>query len=66
MTASGTEGNLVAGSLDRIHLRSGRTGREELERIDRRLRDFVTERPLTAVLLALSAGYVVGRIISRI
>jgi len=40
-------------------------GREELERIDRHVRSFVTERPVLAVLMALTAGYVVGRIISR-
>jgi len=66
MSAQGMEGNVVASSLDRIRLRDGRTGREELERIDRRVRTFVTEKPLMAVLLALTAGYVVGRVISRI
>lgn len=41
-------------------------GREELERIDRRVRGFVAERPVTAVLLALATGYVVGRVLSRL
>jgi hypothetical protein len=41
-------------------------GRDELERIDRSVRGFVAERPVTAVLLALATGYVVGRVLSRI
>lgn len=41
-------------------------GREEIERIDRSVRGFVSERPVTAVLLALATGYVVGRVLSRI
>ena len=44
----------------------GLPGREELERVDRHVRSFVAERPVLAVLLALTAGYVVGRVISRI
>lgn len=38
----------------------------ELERINRQVRTFVTEKPVVAVLLALTAGYVTGRIISRL
>lgn len=41
-------------------------GREELERVNQRVRGFVAERPVMAVLLALATGYVVGRIISRV
>lgn len=41
-------------------------GREEIQRIDRSVRTFVAERPVTAVLLALATGYVVGRVLSRI
>ncbi|MFN8602357.1 MAG: hypothetical protein U0842_17980 [Candidatus Binatia bacterium] len=41
-------------------------GREEVERMDRTVRSFVAERPVTAVLLALATGYVVGRVLSRI
>lgn len=41
-------------------------GRQEIERLDRGVRSFVSERPVTAVLLALATGYVVGRVLSRI
>jgi len=41
-------------------------GREELERVDQQVRTFITERPFFAVLMALTAGYVAGRIISRV
>lgn len=41
-------------------------GREELERLDRRVRSFVAERPVAAVLIALAAGYAVGRVLSRV
>jgi hypothetical protein len=40
-------------------------GGAEIKRADRELRSFVAERPVLAVLMALTAGYVVGRIISR-
>jgi len=40
-------------------------GGAEIKRVDRELRSFVAERPVLAVLMALTAGYVVGRIISR-
>ncbi len=40
-------------------------GREELERLDRRVRTFVGEKPILAVCLALATGYVVGRVLSR-
>lgn len=41
-------------------------GREELERMDRRVRAFVGERPVLAVCLALATGYVVGRVLTRL
>ena len=41
-------------------------GREDLERVNRRVQDFVAERPVAAVLIALATGYVVGRILSRV
>lgn len=40
-------------------------GRKELEQLDREVRKFVSERPVLSVALALTAGYVVGRIVSR-
>jgi hypothetical protein len=40
-------------------------GRDEVERINRQVKAFVAERPVLAVFLALTAGYVVGRILSR-
>lgn len=39
--------------------------RDELERVNRQVKRFVAERPVLSVFLALTAGYVVGRIISR-
>jgi hypothetical protein len=36
--------------------------RGEFADVDRRLRHFVRERPLTAVLAAVIAGYVVARV----
>jgi hypothetical protein len=41
-------------------------GRDEIERVDRRVRAFVAERPLAAVLIALATGYVVGRVLTRV
>lgn len=41
-------------------------GREDIERLDRRVRGFVSERPVTAVLIALATGYVVGRVLARV
>jgi hypothetical protein len=41
-------------------------GREDLERLDRSVRRFVADRPVTAVLLALATGYVVGRVLARV
>lgn len=39
--------------------------RGELANLDTRLRAFVEERPLMALLSAVAAGYVVGRILRR-
>ncbi len=39
--------------------------RAELERIDEELRGFVKERPILALLSAVAAGYVLGRILRR-
>ncbi len=58
--------NVITSSLDRLQLPDRRTGREELQRIDQQVRRFVAERPVTAVLLALATGYLVGRIVSRL
>ena len=41
-------------------------GREELDRVNRRVHEFVAERPVASVLIALAAGYVMGRILSRV
>jgi hypothetical protein len=40
--------------------------RDELRGIDLELRTFVRRRPLAALVAALAAGYVAGRIISRV
>jgi len=41
-------------------------GRAEVAEMDRRVRSFVSEKPLVAVCLALATGYVVGRVLSRL
>ena len=40
--------------------------RAQIERFDGQLRDFVKERPILALLGAVAAGYVVGRVMRRI
>jgi hypothetical protein len=39
--------------------------RDELQDLDQRLRLFVKERPIMALLSAVAAGYMVGRILRR-
>ena len=39
--------------------------RGELERMDTEVRTFVKERPILALLGAVAAGYVLGRILRR-
>ena len=50
--------------------RSGADGamemRAQIERLDGQLREFVKERPILALLGAVAAGYVVGRVIRRV
>lgn len=38
----------------------------EVKRIDREMIEFVREKPLVAVAVALAAGYVLGRVFSKI
>ena len=40
--------------------------RAQFERLDGELRDFVRERPILALLGAVAAGYVVGRVLRRL
>jgi hypothetical protein len=40
--------------------------RAQIERLDGELRDFVKERPIMALLGAVAAGYVVGRVMRRL
>ena len=40
--------------------------RAQFERLDGELRDFVKERPILALLGAVAAGYVVGRVLRRL
>ena len=40
-------------------------GRTEIERVNQQVKAFVAERPVLAVLMALTAGYVVGRLIAH-
>jgi hypothetical protein len=40
--------------------------RAQIERLDGELRDFVKERPILALLGAVAAGYVVGRVMRRL
>jgi hypothetical protein len=37
----------------------------EFEQLDQRVRGFVKERPILALLSAIAAGYVVGRVLRR-
>ena len=39
--------------------------RSEFEQLDERLKVFVKERPIMALLSAVAAGYVVGRVLRR-
>lgn len=39
---------------------------DELERIDHDLRAFVKERPVLALLSAIAAGYMIGRVMRRL
>ena len=39
--------------------------RSNLDTVDRRTRDFVLQRPFLSVGLAVAAGYLIGRAISR-
>lgn len=45
---------------------SERDASTELARIDRDLRAFVKERPVLALLSAISAGYLAGRLLRRL
>jgi hypothetical protein len=45
---------------------SARQLRAELGDLDAEVRDFVREKPLLALGLAIAAGYVVGRMLSRL
>jgi ElaB/YqjD/DUF883 family membrane-anchored ribosome-binding protein len=50
----------------RRKLRSGvQRVQDELQRADAEIRGFVSRRPLTAVAIALGAGFLVGKLISR-
>lgn len=39
--------------------------RSEFERVDRELRAMVQERPVVALLSAIAAGYLMGRLLRR-
>lgn len=39
--------------------------RSEFERVDRELRAIVQERPVVALLSAVAAGYLIGRLLRR-
>jgi hypothetical protein len=49
----------IADALD------GVLGHAEIERVNRQVKAFVVERPVFAVLMALTAGYAIGRLFSR-
>lgn len=40
--------------------------RSQVERLDEEVRGFVKERPIMALLSAVAAGYVAGRILRRV
>ena len=56
----------VAANASRQVSEIGNEVRSEFERVDRQLRAFVQERPVVALLSAIAAGYLFGRILRRV
>jgi len=47
-------------------LRRLRDAADEVSRVDRRLQRLVREKPLTMACVALTVGFVVGRLVARL
>ncbi len=56
-TKSATASGTLADTADEM--------RSEIQDLDQRLKVFVKERPIMALLSAVAAGYLVGRILRR-
>ena len=59
-TKMATATDTAAGNEDTREMRA------QIERLDGELRDFVKERPILALLGAVAAGYVIGRVMRRL
>lgn len=56
---------VAEGRLDEVTLDMPLTPAERLAELDQRVRAFVVEHPAAAVIGAIGAGFVVGRLLSR-
>jgi hypothetical protein len=56
----------IGASVSRQASEVGAEVSSELGRVDRELRAFVKERPVLALLSAIAAGYMLGRVIRRL
>lgn len=56
-TATASGGSAMAETADEM--------RTELAQLDTRVRAFVNERPIMALLSAVAAGYLAGRVLGR-
>jgi hypothetical protein len=62
--ATTTTSNLAANASRQAN-DIGNELRSEFERVDRELRAVVNERPVVALLSAVAAGYLIGRLFRR-
>jgi hypothetical protein len=64
MMATTTTSNVAASASRQVN-EMGNELRSEFERVDRELRAIVQERPIVALLSAVAAGYLIGRLLRR-
>ena len=64
MMATTTTSNVAANASRQVN-EMGNELRSEFERVDRELRAIVQERPVVALLSAVAAGYLIGRLLRR-
>jgi ElaB/YqjD/DUF883 family membrane-anchored ribosome-binding protein len=64
MMATTTTSNVAANASRQVN-EMGNELRSEFERVDRELRAIVQERPIVALLSAVAAGYLIGRLLRR-
>lgn len=62
--ATTTTSNVAANASNQVN-EIGNELRSEFERVDRELRAMVQERPVVALLSAVAAGYLLGRLLRR-